>query len=566
MQHKVWVCKDVDESEVDKLAGSACISRVMAKVFVSRGILDSDYVKSFIKPDVGKMHDPFLMDGMETAVERIMQAVNGREGILVFGDYDVDGIASTSILYHFLKALGAEVQYFIPDRIEDGYGLSMTTAEKVAKLSVSLVITVDCGITSVDEVQWLQESGIQVIVTDHHQCKEVLPKAAAVINPHKPGCEYPFKELAGAGVALKLVQALCAKTGYLNAYKRYMDLAALATIADVVPLVGENRLIAGFGLVAMEKSKNQGLKALIKEAGFGGKPLTAYHAAFGLAPRINAAGRLGSAIRGVQLFTADSQVLAEALAKELDNENKCRQDTESQIIDEAIATVEKEMDPEREKVLIVSGEGWHHGVIGIVASKILEKYNRPCIVISVENGIGKGSGRSLKCFNLFAALTHCGHLMDKFGGHEMAAGLTIQADKINELRSCINAYADSVLTDDDLVPNIKVDAFLDRNDLSLQSVKELTYLAPFGAGNPGPVFGYRGLTVVDARLLSEGKHLKLSLFDGSQKVDAIGFNMGELADECIVGNRVDAVFSLEVNQWNGSSKLQLNLKDIKVGT
>jgi len=563
VQQKVWVYKDIDEGEVDKLAESACISRLLAKVFVSRGILDSGYVKSFLHPDLERMHDPFLMDGMASAVGRITQAVDNHEKILIFGDYDVDGVASTSILYNFLVSQGATVQYFIPDRIEDGYGLTMNAVEKVKEMDASLMITVDCGITSTDEVRCLQDIGMQVIVTDHHECKETLPDAFAVLNPHKPGCGYPFKELAGAGVALKLVQGLCTGFGCISSFKKYMDLAALATIADVVPLKDENRIIAWFGLKAMESPENQGLNALIKAAGLGGKPISAYGAAYGLAPRVNAAGRIGSANRGVSLFTTDSQVFAEAMAKELDDENKIRQVTENEILEEALRFVEENIDPEGEKVLVVSGEGWHHGVIGIVASKVLEKYNRPVIIISVEDGIGKGSGRSLKCFNLFKALSSCEGLMERFGGHEMAAGLTIQAEKINEFRSRINAYADSILTDVDLLPCIRVDAFLDRADISLKNVYELAQLAPFGAGNPGTVFGYTALSISDIRTLSAGKHIKLGLSAGSLSVEAIGFNMGEVAEKYEMGDAIDAVFTLEVNSWNGIDRLQLNLRDIK---
>ena len=563
MMQKVWAYKDIDENEVDKLAESAGISRLLAKVFVSRGVLDSEYVKGFMKPEIESMHDPFLMDGMESAAGRILQAVDSSEEILIYGDYDVDGVTSTSILYNFLISQGAKVQYYIPDRLEDGYGLTVTAVEKVKGLNASLVITVDCGITSVDEVRCLQDSGMQVIVTDHHECKEILPEAYAVLNPHKPGCGYPFKDLAGAGVALKLVQALCIRLGCNNVYMKYLDLAALATIADVMPLLGENRIIASFGLKAMEMTKNLGLSALIKVAGLGEKPMTSYGAAFGIAPRVNAAGRLGNAIRGVRLFTTDSQVLAEALAKELDSENKNRQVTENEIIGEAIAFVEEKIDPVREKVLVISGEGWHHGVIGIVASKVLEKFNRPCIVISVENGIGKGSGRSLKCFNLFKALSHCENLMDRFGGHEMAAGLTIQADKIDELRVMLNEYADSVLTEADLLPCTRVDAFLRRSDISLENAHELTLMAPFGAGNPNPVFGYTALSIADIRTLSSGKHLKLKLTDASLVIEAIGFNMGEQAGEYVMGGALDMVFSLEINSWNGSDRLQMNLKDVK---
>lgn len=563
MQQKVWVYKEINELEVGKLAAEAGISRLLAKVFISRGIFDAGFVRDFLEPDIKRFHDPFLMDGMDKAVGRILQAVENGEKILVYGDYDVDGVTSTSILYRFLDSRGASVQYYIPDRMEDGYGLTLSTAEKVKMLDASLMITVDCGITSVEEIKILQASGWQVIVTDHHECKEILPEAFAILNPHKPGCRYPFKGLAGAGVALKLVQGLCLHSGCAEDFLNYLDLAALATIADIVPLIDENRIIASLGLKRMEFSKNQGLMALIHVAGLSGKPITSFTTAFGLAPRVNAAGRLGSAIRGVRLFTTEDRVLAEALAKELDMENRNRQETENQILEEACRYVEERLDPVRQKVLVICGAGWHHGVIGIVASKILERYYRPCIVISIEQGVGKGSGRSIKSFNLFNALSSCEHLLDRFGGHEMAAGLTIQAERIEELSACINAYADSVMTETDLLPYLRVDAFLNQSDISLDSVRQLSKMAPYGEGNHNPHFGYLAFSVGEIRKLSGDKHLKLKLMDGDLCVEAIGFGMGAAGDSYAAGDAIDAVFTPDVNVWNGTERLQLNIRDIR---
>jgi single-stranded-DNA-specific exonuclease len=570
MQQKNWVYKEVDENEVEKLILSAGVTRALAKVFVSRGILNGRQVKEFMNPDIGSLLDPFQMDGMEAAVDRILSAIAGSKKILIYGDYDVDGVSGTSIIYNFLKSRGASVQYFIPDRMEDGYGLTSSSVEKVKELNVSLMITVDCGISSVDEVNELQDSEMEVIVTDHHECREVLPDAVAVLNPHKLGCGYPFKELAGGGVALKLVQALCIKLGYADEYLKYIDLAALATIADMVPLQGENRIIASCGMKAMETTRNIGLSALIKVAGFGDKPMSSYNVAFGLAPRVNAAGRLGSADRSVRLFTTGDPVLAEVLAKELDSENKSRQETETEILSEAVAFVQERLDPVRDKVLVVSGEGWHHGVIGIVASKVLEKYNRPCIVISVENGIGKGSGRSIAGLNLFKALSSCEDLLERFGGHEMAAGLTVRRDKIDELRARLNEYAGNVLTEADLLPCVRVDAFIDNADMTMDCARELAKMAPFGCGNAGPVFGYTAIGIGDIKTLSAGKHLKLRLSDHKTglsrlrfDIEAIGFNMGELAEAYETGDMIDVIFSMEVNSWNGTERLQLNMKDIK---
>lgn len=563
MRQKIWVYKDIDEAAAARLAESAGISLLLARVFVCRGITSAEYVRDFLNPDISRMHDPFLMDGMDMAVSRIIKAMDGHEKILVYGDYDVDGVAGTSILYNFLASRGANVQYCLPDRMEDGYGLTMSSAAKVKALDASLVVTVDCGIASCDEVRFLQESGMEVIVTDHHECKEVLPDAYAVLNPRKPGCGYPFKDLAGAGVALKLVQGICKCCGCDDGFSRFLDLAALATIADMVPLTGENRIIASYGLKAMESTQNEGLRALMRVAGLAGKPVTSYGAAFAIAPRVNAAGRLGSADRSVRLFTEDDSLLAEALARELDEENRNRQRTEERIIEEAAEYVEANPEAAGRMVMVICGKEWHHGVIGIVASKMVERYGKPCIVISVEDGVGKGSGRSIKGFNLFMALTHCADLTERYGGHEMAAGLTIREDRIDEFRRRINDYALSVLTEADLMPYLRVDAFPGRQDITPDSVYEVSRLAPFGESNPIPHFGYLALSVADIRTLSGGKHLKMRLCDADFSVEAIGFNMGEPAKGYRVGDTVDIVFTPEINTWNNTERIQFNLRDIK---
>lgn len=562
-RQKVWSRKNIDIEEVGRLAENAGISRLLAKVFISRGVADANAVREFLGPDIAAMHDPFLMDGMEAAADRIERAVNNRERILLFGDYDVDGVVAVSILYRFLLSVGADAQYFLPDRMEDGYGLTASAIEKASGLNASLVITADCGISSLEEVSCLMDAGVDVIVTDHHECGEALPNAVAVLNPRKPGCGYPFKELCGAGVVLKLIHGLCIRSGSGGEFNNFLDLTALATIADVVPLLGENRIIAGLGLKAIGSTQNKGLTALIGASGMRGKPINSYAAAFALAPRVNAAGRLGSAVRAVRLFTTDDRLLAETLAKELDEENRNRQDTENRILEEAVSYVEERLDAMRQKVLVVVGEGWHHGVIGIVASKLLDRYNRPCIVISVENGMGKGSGRSIKAFNLFRALTLFDGLLSRYGGHEMAAGLEIPAENIDEFRARINEYADTVLTDADLLPCIMVDAFLERGDITLENARELSAMEPYGEANPRPAFGYLAFSIADVRALSGGKHLKLRLNDAGLSVEGIGFNLGSLAEGLVPGDVVDAVFIPDVNVWNETERLQLVLKDLK---
>ena len=564
MQNKIWVHKDIPENEIDRLSAEAGISRLLAKVFVSRGVLDVEYVKDFLNPKLDGLHDPFLLMDMDAAVCRIMQAVECNERIVIYGDYDVDGVTSTSMLYNYLVFCRANVEYYIPDRIDEGYGLSINAIDKVVQMGVSLLITVDCGITAVDEVDYINNQNIQVIITDHHECKNILPGAYAIINPCRPDCTYPFKELAGVGVVFKLVHALCLKMKIGDVYKGYLDLAALGTVADVVPLTNENRIIVKYGLSALEKSLNPGIKALVTVAGLKDKPVTSYGVGFALAPRINAAGRIGNAVRAVKLFTTADRKLAEEIAVELNEENRYRQETEMEIIQQVNSLVETGIDLQKEKIIIVSGKEWHHGIIGIVASKITERYHRPCILVCEEKGMCKGSGRSIEGFNLFLALMHCENLLEKFGGHEMAAGLSLKTDNFDEFKKLINEYADSVLTDVDLIPCIKIDAFAGKEDITIDNVRELELLAPFGSGNPGPVFAYDGLRIADIRTVGENKHLKLKLEDNGLNIDAIGFNMGEQSNRFFTSNTVDSVFTMEINVWNNSQKVQINLKDIRL--
>lgn len=563
VQDKLWVFKENFEKDIGRLAGEAGISRLLAAVFINRGVNDAGLVKSFLHPDLAKLNDPFLLKDMDKAVDRVCGALSSGEKIVIYGDYDVDGITSTSVLYDFLLSRGAKVDYYIPDRMDDGYGLSTGALDKVRQMDAELILTVDCGITAVEEAEYIKSLGMQAVIIDHHECKETLPDACAVVNPCRPDCPYPFKELAGVGVALKLVQALCSRLGAGDAWSKYLDLAALGTVADVVPLVEENRVIVKDGLRAAEKSENPGMKALIEVSGLSGKPLTTYGAGFALAPRINAAGRIGSAMRAVRLFTVDDGQLAESIARELDAENRYRQETEAEILQQAVEYVETHIDRDREKVIVVCGKGWHHGIIGIVASKITERYHRPTILISEENGMGKGSGRSIEGFNLFRALCFCEALLEKFGGHELAAGLSLRTENLEEFRRVINSYADSVLSPVELLPCIRIDAFIGRDDITLDNIAELEQMAPFGAGNPGPVFAVEGFRISDIRTVGEGRHLKLRLEADAIQFDAIGFNLGELMQRYSRDDCLDVAFTLEANTWNNTCKPQLNLRDVR---
>lgn len=563
---KHWIYNEIPDETVKKLSSEANISTLLAKVLLNRKVDSVEKINKFINPSLEDLYDPFLMKDMDKAVERVILALENGEKILVYGDYDVDGVTSTAILCNFLAGKKANYDFLIPDRFEEGYGLSINACNVIKKLGAALVITVDCGITAFNEVILLNENGIDVIITDHHECKGELPAAYAVINPNREDCTYPFKKLAGVGVAFKLINAVSIKMKLGDLFFEYLDLVAIGTVADVVSLSDENRIIVKHGLDRIAKTSNRGILSLINVSGLKDKPITSWGIGFVLAPRINAAGRIGDASRAVKLFTTLNESEAEDLATELDEENKLRQETEIGIFNNVLELIERNYNADKEKVIVVAGEGWHHGIIGIVASKITERYYRPCILICLEEGIGKGSGRSIEGFNLFNALDNCGELLEKFGGHSLAAGITIKAENINVFREAINRYADCVIDDSILIPKLKIDTKLDDNDINLTVVSELEMLAPFGAGNPSPVFAYEGFKIGDIRGVGDNKHLKLRLENSGVSVDAIGFNMGNLLSEYKRTDLLDVACALEINTWNSIQKVQLNLKDIRPDT
>ncbi len=560
----LWIYNKYEDSEVEELSRRLGISRLLAKVFLSRGIRDGEYIGKFLNPSIESLHDPFLLRDMDRAVERVARAVKSGEKILIYGDYDVDGITSTSMLYDFLSGLGAQVEYYIPDRFEDGYGLSAGAIEKFIARRPSLVITVDCGITSVDEVEMLKENGMDVVIADHHECREMLPAAWAVVNPNRPDCSYPFRELAGVGVVYKLICGICARLGLGDAHLRYLDLVALGTVADVVSLTDENRVVVKYGLEMLQGTVRPGLKALIEVSGLKNKKIDSWSIGFVLAPRINAAGRMGDASRAVRLLTTRDKEEAYKIAAELNEENRYRQEVENDILNQASGIIDSDESLKKSRVLVVAGEGWHEGIIGIVASKLMERYYKPVILISVEGEYGKGSGRSPEGFNLFKALCSCGQLLERFGGHEFAAGLSIRADMIDGFRQAVNSYADSVTEGKELVPSLKIDVVLDKEDITVENVRELELLSPFGAGNPSPVFAYRRIGVRDIRTVGDNRHLKMTLQDGEFCIDAIGFNMGDLCRNFGEADLLDVACSLQINSWNNAETVQLNLKCIKL--
>lgn len=554
-----WVYNNTDKKNALGLAREAGISDLLAGIMYNRGIRDRAAAERFLNPSLEHLHNPMLLKGMEQAVKRIRAAFHKKEKVIIYGDYDVDGVTAVSMLYNYFARAGLEASWYIPHRIDEGYGISMEGVQHVKESGASLVITVDCGISAAAEINEISDSGIDVIVTDHHECGDVLPDAAAVINPCIPGDSYPFRGLSGAGVAFKLLQALCSETEG-EKYLEYLDLAALGTVADVVPLTDENRIIVKYGLEAIENSTNTGLRALAETSGLWGKKLNAWHLAFVVAPRINAAGRLSDASKAVRLFTCDDRFKALSIASQMEEENMCRRQTESLILEEALNAIRKN-ELYSDRVIVVAGEGWHRGVIGIVSSRITERYHRPSVVISFKQQEAAGSARSVKGFNIYRALDSCSSLLEKYGGHEMAAGLTVLPECVSDLRKALNAHAEQ-FDNEIFLPHIYLDGSVEGKDLCFERVLELDRLKPLGAGNPAPVFACMNMRVKESRRIGGGKHVKMRLECEGRDVEAVGFNMPD-GKGTAEGDMVDAAFRMEINSWKGREKLQLNLRDIR---
>lgn len=564
MQKKKWILlsKNNRREDILRISGEYGLPPVIATVLLNRGIED---VEEYIRPETENLHDPFLMKGMEQAAERILLALERGEHITVYGDYDVDGITSTAALVKFLTEHRADADYYIPDRLEEGYGINNGAIDKIAARGTKLMITVDCGITAVAEIAYAKELGMDVIVTDHHECKETVPDAWCILNPKQPDCPYPFKKLAGVGVVFKLLQALTIRMKFhmKELLEEYLSIVAIGTVADVMPLLGENRIIVKKGLGMMKYTVNRGIRALMEQAEVDPAALTAGTVGFTLAPRINAAGRMGDPKCAVEMLLARDEKTARQYAELLDRENRERQATEQKILEEALGVIAADPSMEDDYVLIIGHEGWHHGIIGIVASKISERFNKPCILISTGDGMGKGSGRSIKCFNLFKALEHCGSDLTKFGGHELAAGLSLETEKIPLLRRHINEYAKSILNEEDFIPRIYVDTALPAEYVNMNTAERLMLLEPYGMGNASPVFFAKGLEVTNIRPLSEGKHIKLTLAGGGSVIDAVGFGMGACLSEIKAHDMIDILFNLDINVFRGERQVQVLLKDMR---
>ena len=565
----IWTVGQVDEEKVSLLSSQLNIKPFLAKILIAKGFDTVEKAGSYLSGSVKDLADPFLLKDMDVAVSRIKQAVSNREKILIYGDYDVDGITSVAALWRYLTFKGADVLTYIPERINEGYGLNVAAIEKFAKDGVNLIITVDSGITAHEEIDFAKSIHIDVVITDHHECREELPSAVAVVNPHRPDSEYPFKELAGVGVVFRLICALEDNKNLANICSKYSDIVALGTVADVMPIIDENRIIVKHGLASLVNTKNQGLCALIdqtfseKKAAHK-KNITASSIGFGLAPRINAAGRIGDVNKALQLLITDNKLEAEEIALYLCQVNRQRQYIENQIFEQAVDIIESSHDFDNDKVIVLVSESWHIGVIGIVASKITERYKLPSILISVDGEVGKGSGRSVKGFNINEAICACKDLLIKYGGHELAAGLTIDKNNVDAFRKAINNYAKSTFDFDSIYNNIDADFEIDVKDISVDHAKDIATLEPFGLRNPLPLFCIKDVNISEIFSIGDGKHLKLTIEKGGYVATALYFGMSKERFPFSEGDKADIMCNIDMNDFRGTLSVQAVLKDVRM--
>ncbi|MBS3945546.1 MAG: single-stranded-DNA-specific exonuclease RecJ [Melioribacter sp.] len=563
-----WKLKQApDEKLVLALSDSLNISHALSSILIQRNITNFFEAKSYFRPSLTSIHDPFLMDGMHQASIRVINAVTNNEKIYVYGDYDVDGTCSAALMYLFLKELGANVETYIPNRLTEGYGMSVQSIDYIKEQNTDLIISVDCGITAVEEIDHANKLGIDVIVCDHHQPKEELPRAHAILDPIKPGCNYPFKHLSGAGVAFKLASAVGDRIGKKNMALKYLDLVALAGAADIVPLVDENRVLVKEGLDIINTNPRPGIEALIKSARMEPGNLTAGQIVFTIAPRVNAVGRLGDANRAVELFTTNDPQKAIELAQVLEDENTKRRTIDEATFSHAIDLVETVINLETELGIVLHDNDWHPGVIGIVASRLVEKFHKPTVMLTTIDGVAKGSARSIPGFNIYEALQGCEDLLLQFGGHEAAAGLAVEIEKIEEFKKRFNAILKTNMKESDLLPEIHIDAKLAFSEISPKFIRILDQFAPFGPGNMRPVFMSENVSLVYPPRIVGSNHI-VTCFrqNGNDKVfDAIGFNLGGFANRIDKErNLVNIVYTIESINKDGKAFPQIRLKDIEI--
>jgi single-stranded-DNA-specific exonuclease len=564
----LWQHLPCNDGEAAALAAALDVHPTVARLLCLRGLADAEQASRFLNPSIDHLHDPFGLADMGRAVTRLEQAVARHERIAIHGDYDVDGITSTVILRRALELLGGQVVHFIPERLRDGYGLQPAAIERLHAEGVGVIVSVDCGIRGIDAARRARDLGVDLIITDHHEPGATLPPALAVINPKRHDCSYPDKYLAGVGVALKLVQALCVRADRTKWLPAFIKVAAIGTLADVVPLVGENRVIARLGLASLSRGPHTiGLRSLLDAAGLGGKTIDSYQVAFMLAPRVNAAGRMSTPDIATRLLLACDEAMGEearGLARQLNDENVRRQEEEAGLVAQARRAIETDPAIGAHNVLVVGGAGWHRGVIGIAASKLVDAYHKPAIVLSVDGDVAHGSCRSIPPFDMLAALEHCSDLFVRFGGHRQAAGLTMEAARVGEFRERINTYADEVLEPDQLRPRLRIDGPLSLKAITHDLVRGLDLMGPFGLSNPRPVFHAAPVEIVDGPRTLKERHLKMTFSQDGRRFRAIAWRAAERA-EFLERHRagVNLAFSLERNEFQGETYLELSVADIK---
>ncbi len=563
---KWLMAEEPDFRLVEELSPQVDLPPLIVKILVSRGMTDAEQIDRFINPDMSQLADPFLIPGMAAAVERTMQALRENETILIYGDYDVDGITASSLMFLVLNKLGANVHYYLPNRLVEGYGLSEEGILEAEKKNVSLIISVDTGITAVAEVEYAKEKFIDCIITDHHEPGEELPLAAALVNP-KLGDTELGKELSGVGVAFKFAQGLYR---HLEQDEReldeHLDLVALGTSADVVPLVRDNRILTYFGIEQVLRSSKPGLKSLVFQSNLMGKEISTSQIVFVLGPRINAIGRLGKAEKAIKLLTTKDSIIASEIARFLDDENKRRKEIDGKTLEQALLQIEEEVDLEKDRAIVLHSKGWHQGVIGIVASRLVERYYLPTVLIAIDNDEGKGSGRSIPGFHLHDAFRNCEDLLLRYGGHKYAAGLTIAPDKIDEFRRRFKKITAERIKPDDLIKKLHIDGEIDLDEVDFNFVSLIEKFAPFGPENPKPVFITRNLQVVGDPAVVGHNHLRMRVRSNRRVLDVIGFGLGDFAKQLAVhGLDFDMAYCVERNVYNGVTKIQLNVRDIRWG-
>ena len=556
---KTWCLRKYDEKQIEKIKSTYNVSDIMAKLLISRDIEFKD-IDMFLNGTIDDLYDPYDIKDMEKIVERIDIAIKRNEKICIYGDYDVDGITSITIMYKFLTKLGLDIMYYLPDRLVEGYGINNNALEEIKESGVTLIITVDCGITAIDEIEYAKKLGLDVCITDHHECTDKLPNAYAVVNPKRKDDKSKFKMLAGVGVAFKCLMAISKRYSLpKESYLKYLDIVSIGTISDIVPLVGENRIISKYGLKMMEKTKNLGLKELLKIVNY--KDIDSMMVSFGMAPRINACGRMGNASAAVKLLLETDSQKAEKIAVELDELNQERKNVESLIFNQALELIEKE-NLENKNSIVLYNSSWHNGVIGIVASRLVNMYYKPVILLTKEHGFIRGSGRCPAGFSLYDALGECKDLLIQFGGHELAAGLSIKEENIEAF---IKKFEEVVESRKETISEqiINIDSIISRRNLNAQIIKDIRFLKPYGQSNQVPIFLYKGLKVAAIRTIKDDKHLKLVLKDDRSLIDAVGFSLGARRDEIRIGDKVDVVANVELNSYNTPKTIQLVIQDFK---